>query len=60
MNKDKSLTIKVYFETKTHAELIVCFADEETYINCLPALEKQAEKQGYFITESIEEDTLSI
>jgi hypothetical protein len=47
--------IKVYFETKVYCELVAIFADEQTYHVCLPALEKECEKNGFeFISESVE------
>jgi hypothetical protein len=48
--------LKVYFETTNgYSELKAIFDNEETYIICFPALEKLARKNGYFITESVEE-----
>lgn len=48
--------IKVYFETKHSAELIAVFESEEVYSLCVPALEKEAEKRGMILTESVEEN----
>ena len=47
--------IKVYFQSITggHSELVATFNDEELYIRCFPFLEKQAAKQGCFVTETI-------
>lgn len=46
--------VKVYFETSSHAELVAIFDDEDTYIACLPALEKLRKKHGFdLVTESI-------
>ena len=47
--------VKVYFEMDgSHAELIAIFDDEDTYIACLPALEKLRKKHGFdMVTESI-------
>lgn len=55
--------VKVYFETnvapmKRYAELVAMFDCEETYILCLPALEREAEKQGMIVTESIDGSSL--
>lgn len=48
--------ITVYFETKHwYAEKVATFASNDLYMACLPALEKQAEKGGFFITESEDE-----
>jgi len=50
--------IKVYFETTDHtfAERIATFKTEELYNICLPALEKEAKKHSYIVTETIEEE----
>lgn len=45
--------INVYFESKTHSELIATFNDETCYIICLPALEKQAKLLGMIVTEEV-------
>jgi hypothetical protein len=47
--------VKVYFEMDgSHAELVEIFDDEDTYIACLPALEKLRKKHGFdLVTESI-------
>jgi hypothetical protein len=49
--------IKVYFQSAVgdYSELIAIFNNEELYVECLPILESEAEKQNCFITESIEE-----
>ena len=47
--------IKVYAESKNHAELWATFEDEALYIQCLPILEAQAHKDRMIITESVEE-----
>jgi hypothetical protein len=45
--------IKVYFENSVAAELVATFESEDTYIACLPALEKQCKDEGYsIVTES--------
>jgi len=49
----------VYFETEnpSYAEIVAYFSDEETYDECLPALEKLAEKRGFsLVTESIQDE----
>jgi hypothetical protein len=48
--------IKVYFESNAHAEHVATFVDEETYNICLPALEKDAKKNGMTVTEGEEEE----
>mgnify|MGYP003633525820 CR=1 FL=1 len=48
--------LNVYFETSSTAELVARFTDEETYMVCLPALERLAMESRMFVTESIEED----
>ena len=45
--------IKVYAESRNHAELWATFEDEELYIHCLPILERQAKKCGMIITEEL-------
>jgi hypothetical protein len=47
--------IKVYFESKNHAELVATFENESIYIACLPTLKKVAKSQGMEVTESIDE-----
>jgi len=51
--------VKVYFENSNsqYAELVAHFEDEETYLICLPKLEKLAKSKGFdSVTESIEFD----
>lgn len=50
--------VKVYFQTLvgSHSELVATFANEETYLVCLPALEKMAEQNRMFVCESIENE----
>jgi len=53
--------IRVYFETKgnSYCELVAVFADDETYNKCLPALKKQAKKNGFkYVTESVIKDDI--
>jgi len=45
--------IKVYFESRNHAELVAVFDNEQTYNICLPSLEKEAEKARMIVTESV-------
>ena len=45
--------VKVYFESKNHAELVATFISDDIYMLCYPALEKQAKKWGMFVTESV-------
>lgn len=54
----KSTMVKVYFQpyVGSHSELVATFTSEEMYIECLPVLEAEAEKQLCYITESIEEN----
>ena len=47
--------IKVYFESKYHAEEVATFTHEEVYIACLPSLKKYAKKHGMIVTETMEE-----
>ena len=51
--------VKVYFETSSSADLVAVFDNEETYFACLPMLEKLAEKDRYFVTESLEEGEIN-
>ena len=48
--------VKVYFESKTHAELIAVFDCEDTYLICLKALEKEAKRHRMTVTESVQEE----
>jgi hypothetical protein len=50
--------VKVYFQSYvgSHSELVATFTSEKMYIQCLPILEAEAEKQSCYITESIEEN----
>jgi len=45
--------IKVYFESKSTSEQIAWFEDEETYMACVPSLEKLAKEHRMILTESI-------
>ena len=47
--------VKVYFESKNHAELVATFDTEELYIACFPALEEEAKKHRMILTESCED-----
>jgi hypothetical protein len=48
--------VKAYFETNSHCELIAVFNNEETYLACLPSLEKLAKKHNFDkVTESVVE-----
>lgn len=47
--------IKVYFESRAHAEHVACFYDVQTYDACLPALEKMAKEARMIVTESVQE-----
>jgi len=49
------MTVKVYFESKVHAEIVAIFVDEDTYDVCLPALEKLAKEARMIVTASVEE-----
>jgi hypothetical protein len=45
--------IRVYFESSSHVELVATFETEELYMECLPALEKEAERMDMIVTESM-------
>jgi len=47
--------IEVFAESNNHAELWATFETEKLYLLCLPALKKEANKSGMFITESVKE-----
>ena len=51
--------VKVYFESKTHAELAAIFDTEELYLACLPVLELSASLQNMIVTESIEDKEIN-
>ena len=46
--------VKVYFESKRHAEHVATFVDEATYMLCKDALEKDARKTNLHIVENID------
>ena len=46
--------VKVFFESKGHADLVAIFDTEELYMACLPILEYQAKENRMIVTESIE------
>lgn len=48
------MKVAVYFEAKAGAHMVAQFDEEETYMACLPVLEKLAESKGYFVTESLD------
>lgn len=51
--------VKVYFETSSYCEQVASFANEKTYIKCLPALEELMAEQNFeFITEDCDEHVL--
>ena len=50
--EEEASRITVYFEAKAGAHVVAQFDEEETYMACLPALEKLAESKGYVVTES--------
>lgn len=53
--------VKVYFETENgYSELVAIFDSEETYNICFASLEKQASENGFFITESVEENDINL
>jgi hypothetical protein len=49
------MSVIVYFESKNYAYKVAEFTNEQTYIRCLPSLEKLAKDQGMIVTESIQE-----
>jgi len=49
--------IKVYFESKNHAELVAKFNSEELYNLCLPVLVLEAQKHRMVVTESVDDDS---
>ena len=52
----KMFKVTVYFETNSYAEKVAEFVDEQTYIRCLPSLEKLAKEHRMFVTESMQEE----
>jgi glycerol dehydrogenase-like iron-containing ADH family enzyme len=50
------MKITVLFESKSGAHVVATFYDDETYMVCLNALQKQAKKNGYIVTESVDYD----
>tara|TARA_R110002050_G_scaffold293996_1_gene451243 strand:- start:211 stop:432 length:222 start_codon:yes stop_codon:yes gene_type:complete len=49
----KKDNIEVYFESKSSAELVATFNDEEIYMACVPVLEKLAKEHRMILTETI-------
>lgn len=47
--------IIVYFESKTHAQQVATFENEEYYNAALPKLKKLAKKNGMVVTESVQD-----
>ena len=53
--------VRVYYGSHVCSEEIAVFYDEDTYIACLPALEKQAkERRWEFVWESMVDDDVLI
>jgi hypothetical protein len=52
--------VKVYFETEngSYAENVAWFSDENLYMKCFKALQKEAKKDQYIIIESIIEEAV--
>ena len=50
--------VKVFFETRVHAQLVAIFEDEEVYNCVFPELEKLAKINRMFITESVTDANL--
>ena len=48
------MKVAVYFESPTGSHMVAQFDEEETYMACLPALEKLASSKGYIVTESLD------
>ena len=48
--------IKAYFDSGKHTEWVATFNDEETYMKCVPVLEKLAEKSRMMLIESTERE----
>jgi hypothetical protein len=50
------MKVTVYIEAKAGSHVVAHFDGEETYMACLPALEKLAKSNGYIVTESMDYD----
>jgi hypothetical protein len=50
------MKVVVYFERGMASHVVAQFDSEEMYMACLPALEKEASKGGYIVTESCREE----
>lgn len=50
--------IRVFFENKGYAELVAVFVDEQTYLECLPTLERIAKEQGFENVTEVEENSV--
>lgn len=51
--------IRVFFENKGYAELVAVFVDEQTYLECLPTLERIAKEQGFEKVTEFEETSVA-
>tara|TARA_R110000803_G_scaffold10308_6_gene31710 strand:- start:5595 stop:5897 length:303 start_codon:yes stop_codon:yes gene_type:complete len=52
--------VKVYFESKHHADLVAEFDTEELYNLCRPSLVAEASKHRMIVTESIDNDDFDL
>ena len=50
--------VKVYFESKNHAELVAVFDTEEQYDVCIAVLEQLATTNNMILTESINDEPI--
>ena len=48
--------VKVYFESKSHAESVATFTTKQTYMSCLHSLKEEAKKHRMVVTESVHPD----
>lgn len=50
--------VKVNFESKSHAEEVATFANEELYMACLPTLKNLAKNARMIVTEDCKSDPI--
>jgi hypothetical protein len=50
------MKLVVYFEKGMASHVAAQFESDELYMACLPALEEEASKGGYIVTESMREN----
>ena len=50
------MMVTVYFKSKTHAEVVAVFPDEDMYNTCFEVLDIEAKKHRMIVTESVQDE----